>query len=393
MAIVTAELVQPYRDRPNEGILSIFAEFSPMADPCFETGRQGELPVELGRIIDRGLRESWALDMEALCVISGRFVWAIRIDLHILDNGGNLIDAANIAVLAALMTFRRPDCSIEGVDDLRVTIHPPEEKEPLPFIIHHLPIAVTFGIFNEGNTVVIDPSHLEEAVMLGRITVTVNSNCEICAIQKAGGEGIPPSVITHCLKVACSKAAELSAQIENSVDSHNEGRVLRQVKQYSLSSASPCIIKVDDDANTIIIENEIDELKCRMEEWNPVSDERHGDIKVRGIGDDSFSKQRKRSSSVGHPLNWDPYSDVIPTNILRKVMIAPGTLSVLRVDQELVKVQDKQESNVDPFLGNPGKASVLDLGRPKSRPITLRDAVKPKDRRRRYTPLPSSNDV
>lgn len=26
--------------------------------------------------------------MESLCVVSGKTVWAIRIDLHILDNGG-----------------------------------------------------------------------------------------------------------------------------------------------------------------------------------------------------------------------------------------------------------------------------------------------------------------
>ncbi|RRT70725.1 hypothetical protein BHE74_00019086 [Ensete ventricosum] len=56
MSYVTSQLVQPYRDRPNEGTLSIFTEFSPMADPSFEAGRPGEFAVELGRVIDRGLR-------------------------------------------------------------------------------------------------------------------------------------------------------------------------------------------------------------------------------------------------------------------------------------------------------------------------------------------------
>lgn len=56
MSFVTSQLVQPYRDRPNEGSLSVFTEFSPMADPSFEAGRPSESAVELGRIIDRGLR-------------------------------------------------------------------------------------------------------------------------------------------------------------------------------------------------------------------------------------------------------------------------------------------------------------------------------------------------
>ena len=56
MGIITIQLVQPYRDRPKEGILLIFTEFSPMADFSFEPGHPGELAVELGHIIDRGLR-------------------------------------------------------------------------------------------------------------------------------------------------------------------------------------------------------------------------------------------------------------------------------------------------------------------------------------------------
>ncbi|KDP43305.1 hypothetical protein JCGZ_24226 [Jatropha curcas] len=126
MGFVTGQLAQPYRDRPNEGSISIFTEFSPMADPSFEPGRPGESAVELGRVIDRGLRESRAVDTESLCVLAGKLVWAIRIDLHILDNGGNLVDAANIAALAALLTFRRPECTLGGDDGQQVIVHPPE---------------------------------------------------------------------------------------------------------------------------------------------------------------------------------------------------------------------------------------------------------------------------
>lgn len=36
------------------------------------------------------------------------------------------MDAANIAALAALSTFRRPECSLEGDDGQEVIVHPPE---------------------------------------------------------------------------------------------------------------------------------------------------------------------------------------------------------------------------------------------------------------------------
>ncbi|CAM0955330.1 unnamed protein product [Alopecurus aequalis] len=215
MCYVSAQLVQPYKDRPNEGTLAIFAEFSPMADPAYEPGRPGEAAIELGRIIDRGLRESRAVDMESLCVVAGKHVWSVRVDLHILNNAGNLIDAANIAALIALSTFRRPECTVCGDDGQQVTVHDPEVRDPLPLTIHHLPIAVTFAYFGDGNIMVIDPTYKEESVMEGRMTVTINLNGDVCSIQKGGGEGVMPSVIMQCLRIAFVKAAYITSEMKN----------------------------------------------------------------------------------------------------------------------------------------------------------------------------------
>ncbi|KAL9436870.1 hypothetical protein AB3S75_022839 [Citrus x aurantiifolia] len=205
---VTGQLVQPYRDRPNEGTLSIYTEFSPMADPSFEPGHPGESAVELGRIVDRGLRESRAVDTESLCVLAGKLVWAIRIDLHILDNGGNLVDAANIAALAALLTYRRPECSLGGEDGLEVIVHPPE---------------------------VIDPTHHEEAVMAGRMTATLNANGDVCAIQKPGGEGVLQSVIMQCLRLSSRMAGDMTKKIKDAVETYNTERALRKIKRHPTS--------------------------------------------------------------------------------------------------------------------------------------------------------------
>ncbi|OEL15986.1 Exosome complex component RRP45B [Dichanthelium oligosanthes] len=231
LSYVTAQLVQPYRDRPNEGTLAIFTEFSPMADPAFEPGRPGESAIELGRVIDRGLRESRAVDMESLCVVAGKHVWSVRVDLHILDNGGNLIDAANIAALAALSTFRRPECTVGGDDGQQVIVHDPEVRDPLPLTIHHMPIAVTFAYFGEGNIVVVDPTYKEEAIMGGRMTATINSNGDICSIQKAGGEGVMSSVVMQCLRIASVKAADITSKIRKAVDSYTTEKALKKVKR------------------------------------------------------------------------------------------------------------------------------------------------------------------
>ena len=63
----------------------------------------------------------------------------------------------------------------------------------------------------------VDPSHHEEAVMGGRMTATVNSNGDVCAIQKAGGEGLDCSEIMRCLRIASAKAIEITESIMESV--------------------------------------------------------------------------------------------------------------------------------------------------------------------------------
>ncbi len=73
--------------------------------------------------------------------------------MHVLDNGGNLADACMLCALAALMAFRRPDTQVAaggaGADDgrARVTVLSPSVREPVPLSLHHLPLAVSFALF------------------------------------------------------------------------------------------------------------------------------------------------------------------------------------------------------------------------------------------------------
>ncbi|XP_065044524.1 exosome complex component RRP45A-like isoform X4 [Musa acuminata AAA Group] len=314
MSYVTSQLVQPYRDRPNEGTLSIFTEFSPMADPSFEAGRPGELAVELGRVIDRGLRESSAMDMESLCVVVGKSVWSIRVDLHIVDNGGNLIDAANIAALVALLTFRRPDCTLGGDDGQELIMHDAEVREPLPLIIHHLPIAVTFAVFGEGNIMVIDPTHKEEMVMGGRMTFTMNSNGDICAVQKAGGVGVMSSLIMQCLQIASAKAADITSKIKHAVEIYNTERASQKANHYLLEVANQVSL-----SDVIMKEKQVENLIEHLAYMplDELENSNQGDalaVDTR-TKHESISQGRYTRAFVRGPANWDPYSRGISSRL------------------------------------------------------------------------------
>ncbi|KAK9367460.1 ribosomal protein S5 domain 2-type protein [Lipomyces kononenkoae] len=239
IARISAEITQPYPDRPYDGLFLISTEISPMAAPTFEAGRKSEDELVISRIIEKSIRRSGALDTEALCIISGEKCWAVRADVHFLDHDGGLLDAACIAVSAGLLHFRRPDITIEGVGSRReVIVHPITERVPVPLAVLHVPVCVTFSFFDvrkassavagvpskdemkaenddddieeEGDSsiaVLVDATLQEELLRHGYMSVTANTNREICQIQK-GGE-MPVEVGTL---LSCSEAAIIVAE-------------------------------------------------------------------------------------------------------------------------------------------------------------------------------------
>ncbi|KAK6144060.1 hypothetical protein DH2020_020880 [Rehmannia glutinosa] len=420
MGFVTSQLVQPYRDRPNEGSLAIFTEFSPMADPSFEVGRPGEFAVELGRIVDRGLRESRAVDTESLCVVAGKWVWSIRIDLHILDNGGNLVDAANIAALAALLTFRRPECTLGGEDGQEVTIHPPDVREPLPLIVHHLPIAVTFAFIGNESTVVIDPSHFEEAVMGGKLTATLNTNGDVCAIQKAGGEGVMQSVIMQCLRIASVKAADITDKIKKAVGL--DGGVVEVAHERYESGLWTLILKNGGVWLLILLTNwsskeafcsftllhlleklrnktfvlvgkaawkgvnnlskEMEKPKMKTEDRSINQDDM--EIEIHSSKKDGSSLgDNKPKAFTGGPSSWDPYSkgvnvDELKASLASRAVVTPK--EEMDTSPPLKPATDESLKDADPAPSSQETAGTTEHT---NEAKTLKDAVKPKHKRKK----------
>ncbi|XP_049932112.1 exosome complex component RRP45A-like isoform X1 [Nymphaea colorata] len=399
MAFVTAQLVQPYRDRPNEGTLSVFTEFSPMADPSFEPGRPGEASVELARVIDRGLRESRAVDTESLCVLAGRSVWAIRVDLHILDNGGNLVDAVNIAALSALSTFRRPECTLGGEDDQEVIIHPPEVREPIPLRVHHLPIAVTFGFFGDGELVlslvqVIDPTYKEEAVMGGRMTVTINANGDVCAIQKAGGQGVLQSEIMQCMRIASVKSVDITNKIKNAVEAYNVERAKRKIKRHS---------DLDVHVNVDVKMTEVNDVSIKMESGilsghQEVVKEEHksqsttvidGHVAIES-GSVEQVKLKKVNLFTGGTSSWDPYSEGINSSRLLSSSALHDSFLHSKREKDLVGIDGPdgsqfEEKIVDVDMKDSHKHEETAVQLPVAQKLSLADAVKVKQKKKKLS--------
>ncbi|XP_004716544.1 exosome complex component RRP45 isoform X1 [Echinops telfairi] len=218
---VSCELVSPKLNRATEGILFFNLELSQMAAPAFEPSRQSDLLVKLNRLLERCLRNSKCIDTESLCVVAGEKVWQIRVDLHLLNHDGNIIDAASIAAIVALCHFRRPDVSVQGNE---VTLYTPEERDPVPLSIHHMPICASFAFFQQGTYLLVDPNEREERVMDGLLVIAMNKHREICTIQSSGGIMLLKDQVLRCTKIAGVKVAEITELIQKALENDRKVR-------------------------------------------------------------------------------------------------------------------------------------------------------------------------
>ncbi|KAJ3300325.1 Exosome complex component RRP45 [Borealophlyctis nickersoniae] len=190
-----------------------------MASPAFESGRLSEEEVLISRLLEKALRRSRAFDTEGLCIVAGEKVWAIRVDIRVLDHDGNLIDCACIAAVTALLHFRRPDVTVIGEE---VTVHTMAERNPIAMSVHHIPICITFGFFDGVGDPVVDPTFLEEQVMDGDMTYVVNIHRELCTLRKAGGLPIDIQQVIYCGQIAAVKAEEITNLIKKALEEDAE---------------------------------------------------------------------------------------------------------------------------------------------------------------------------
>ena len=201
IAGVKMSVGEPFSDTPNEGVLMVAAEFLPLASPEFESGPPGEESIELARIVDRAIRESKAIDFKKLCLKPEENVWMVYIDIDILDDDGNLFDAACLAAVAALKNAKIPE-----LDEKQNPVYG-TGSQPLPMT--GIPVSTTF--VKIGAKILADPNLAELEAMDARLTIgTINGEgIQFCSMQKGGAAGLSVEEIEMILELAERKGEEL----------------------------------------------------------------------------------------------------------------------------------------------------------------------------------------
>lgn len=192
---------KPFPDLGDRGIFICTAEILPLADPNVEPGPPGEDVIELARVVDRGIRESGMIDLTKLVLQKDKSVIGLFVDNSVTDYDGNLFDACSYASVASIITCKIPKYEIK--DDIPVLV----DSEVMEPPITTLPVSVTMGKI--GDYIIVDPNADEWSCMDARITITTNSEGNICAIQKGGNDGFTQEQLIKCGQISIATGAKI----------------------------------------------------------------------------------------------------------------------------------------------------------------------------------------
>ena len=195
---VKFQIMTPYPDRPTQGGLMTSAEIRPVCGPNWEPGPPSEESIEMGRVVDRGIRESGCIDTNELCILPGEKAWQVILDLFAISDDGNLFVAFALAAIAALRTASVPAERFVVGEDYKLGVS-------------GTPIMCSYQ--KVGGRFVYDATKREELGGDERIHITLGDEGHVHSLQK-GLRGIfTAEEFSEIMDAAQTRCAELRAII------------------------------------------------------------------------------------------------------------------------------------------------------------------------------------
>lgn len=218
MASVKVEIDKPDASAPDCGSLEVSASCWASMSASAATRAGDDFAASLTRTLQALLVDSNVIDKKGLCIMKRKYCWRVYVDVLVLDNGGNLVDTAVVAALAALADTKLPKVRLyegETKEDWDLEL----DDDPFAFArlpgAAALPLAITFT--QVGGHSVVDALLDEEACADSRVIVAVNRAGAVVSVQSEGPSGVTPPTLQACLQAAERIAPVLFGRIDRAI--------------------------------------------------------------------------------------------------------------------------------------------------------------------------------
>jgi exosome complex component RRP43 len=226
LASVQCEPIAPQPDETEpEGRIVVSLEMPAICSPTASAGQGGSGGSAASAIGRWGKRErekavlvellqhtasEGLVDLSRLIVVEGHSAWSCCCDMVVIEDDGNLTDAALLAMMTALSRVRLPHCTLdEDSGGLLVT-----EERAIPLCLS-LPLYPCSFAMVEG-AALLDPCAEEETHASTCFTLMLDAKGAMRALHKPGGAPLPEGVLPECLQAAQQRLPCLTALVASS---------------------------------------------------------------------------------------------------------------------------------------------------------------------------------
>lgn len=224
VAKASYEVVEPRPERPNAGSLVVRAAVPRGLQETREHGK-------LRSIIDQIFAGSSVVLLDTLCLVPGRAVLSLTVDLEVVGDDGAVVDCCAAAAAAALLHLPVPVASMEdGVP--RVW---PVSERPGAVNVRHIPVCVSLAQYSlatleaarikgvsdlvddSGSLWLPDPCKAELQLADGTMALCFDKSGILTGIYKYSGCGLPVEELERLSVLATRLAEGVGVELEASV--------------------------------------------------------------------------------------------------------------------------------------------------------------------------------
>lgn len=187
---IKLELATPKAEEADKGFLITNVELPPLCSAKYRPGPPSDNAQVISKIVSDIIINSKCVDFKDLCIVPDKLAWVLYCDMVCLDNGGSIVDACIISLMASLKSLALPKVTYNAeTDDIKIDL-----STKIKLKLQGLPIATSFAIYNyiQRNIILVDPSSYEEDMCggIGANLILCYNKGSLCGSQKFGGSNL-----------------------------------------------------------------------------------------------------------------------------------------------------------------------------------------------------------
>lgn len=181
---IKTDIGRPDLETPEEGNIhcSVDSSSGGLSGADQEDRRREDKNAEMSTTLLAMIKDSGGLNRKSLSIVPGKHCWSIFVDVLILGEDGNVMDAIMLATRAALQRTRLPGVTVEEGGEATEIVLSDNPSLARAIDVSSLPISVTLSQI--GQAFVVDATIPEEVCTESSLLIAVNRDGEILYTKK-----------------------------------------------------------------------------------------------------------------------------------------------------------------------------------------------------------------